>query len=127
MVVRVGRSLVEDIRRRATQLHPLALEAQVAQPRNLLLLLTFVTIVVVTVTTTTNTKVVLEEQRHPLHLAEEGPLDGQLLHLGRLRQLEGLRRRQLLRRLEVHVLPVDEHLQRARRRGGGRAAQQDRV
>lgn len=101
VVVRVRGGLVEDLRGRAAELHPLALEADVRHPRGLQLLA--IAVVVGVLLADVGAEVVHEEERQPLHLAEQRPLHGELLHLGRPAQLELLRRLQVLRVVEVYV------------------------
>lgn len=67
--------LIDDIRRRLAQPSPLTLEPNIRDPRDILLPVS---------------KVILKEQRQPLHLPEEGALDGDLLDVGSLGELEGL-------------------------------------
>ena len=59
-------------------------------------------------------EVVGKEKRQPLHLAEEGALDGDVLHVGRLRELKQLGRAGLVGGGEVEVVAVDEDLEGAR-------------
>ncbi|ROW03671.1 hypothetical protein VMCG_05483 [Cytospora schulzeri] len=104
--------LVDDVGRRPAQLHPLAPEAQVADPRDVLVPVP---------------EVVREEEGQPLDLAEPGALHGQVLDLRGLRQLELLVRGEVLGRLEVDVLLVLEDLEGPGRAGGLRGADEDRV
>lgn len=96
MITGIRRRLVDDIRRRAPQLHPLALEPQVAHARDLLVAIP---------------KVLRHEQRQPLDFPELGAFDGELLHLGGLRQLKHLVANTVLGRAEVDVVAVLEYLQ----------------
>lgn len=93
MIARIRRCLIQDIRRRPAQLHPLTLEAQIRQPRDILIAVA---------------KVVGEEQRQALHPAKLGALDGQLLHLGGTAELEFLRGFTVLCSGEIHVIAVLE-------------------
>lgn len=107
----IRRRLIDDLLGRPPQRHPLPLEPQVRHPRDVLL---------------AAREVVLEEEGQPLHRAELGALDGELLHLGRLREVKGLRGLGLLGRGEVEV-EVGEDLEGARRAGGGRREERDGV
>lgn len=109
---RGGESTHKDIGRCSSQLHPFALEAQVRDPRDVLVAVA---------------KVVREEEGEALHLAELGPLHGEVLHLGGLRELELLLGGRVLGRLEVDVLPVLEDLERLGRAGRLRRADEDGV
>lgn len=62
-----------------------------------------------------------------MHLAEQRPLDGYLLHVRRLRQLELLHGGRVLGRREVHVVPVDVDVERLGRRRARGCAQEDGV
>ena len=95
MITRIRRGLVQDIRRRPAQLHPLAPETNVPQPRDVLIPIA---------------KVVREEQAQPPYSAELGPLDGQLLHLGRAREFKRLCPLRFRRDAEVDIVPVDDDL-----------------
>lgn len=101
MITRVRRGLIQDVRRGAPELHPLPSKTHVAQPRDVLVAIA---------------KVVREEERQPPYSAELGPLDRELLHLGRARQLEGLRALALLGGAEVDVVAVDDDFERLGRR-----------
>lgn len=107
VIPRLRGRLVDDVGRRLAQLGPLALEAHVAHARDVLVAVA---------------KVVDEEEAQPLHLAEEGALDGDLLHGRRLRQLQLLHGLEVLGRREVEVVAVDVQVQRLGRRGGGGCA-----
>lgn len=108
----VGAITHEDVGRGPAQLHPLPLEAEVRDPRDVLVAVA---------------KIVREEKGEALDLAKLGPLDGEVLNLGGLRELELLLGGGVLGRLEVDVLPVLEDLERLGRAGRLRGADQDRV
>lgn len=95
MIPRLRRGLVQDIRGSLAQTRPLALEADVADARDVVA-----------------AKVVDEEEHQPLHLAEQRALDGDLLHVRRLRQLQHLHRLGVLGRREVQVVAVDVEVER---------------
>jgi len=93
VITRIRRRLVQNIRRRATKLHPLPPKAYIPQPRDVLVAVA---------------KVVRKEQTQPSHGAELGPFYVELLHFGRLRQLKRLRPLALLRDAEVDIVAVDD-------------------
>lgn len=97
MITRIRRRLIHDIRRRPPQLHPLPPKPHIPDPRNVLVPIP---------------EVVREEQTQPPHSAELCPLDIQLLHLGRLRELKSLRPLALLGDPEVDVVAVDDDFER---------------
>lgn len=104
VVVRIRHGLVENLRRRATELHPLALEAEITHSRDLGLglLLTLIIILALAVRfAEAGAEVIHEVQRQALDLAEERTLHGDLLYLGRLAQLELLRWRSVVHIAEV--------------------------
>lgn len=103
MIAGVRRRLIYDVSRRAAELHPLALEAKVADAGLVLVAIG---------------EVVDEEEGEALDAAEEGALDGDLLDLGGARELELLGGRGVLGGGEVEVVAVDEDLEGARGGGG---------
>lgn len=111
MISRIRRRLIDNLLGRPPKRHPLPLEPQVRHPRDVLL---------------AAREIVLEEEGQPLHGAELGPLDGELLHLGGLREVKGLCGLGLFRRGEVEV-EVGEDLEGAGRGGGGRGKEGDGV
>lgn len=100
----------KDVGRGSSKLGPFALEPEVRDPRDVLV---------------TVAKVVREEEGEALDLAELGALHGDVLHLGRLRELKLLLGGRVLGRLEVNVIPVLEHLERLGRAGRLRRADED--
>ena len=72
MISGLRRRLIKNVIRRLAQPRPLPLEPNITDPRDIL------------------AEVVLEEQHQTLHLAEERPLDGDLLDVGCLAEFEGL-------------------------------------
>lgn len=91
---------------------PFSLETEVRYPRDVLLAVA---------------KVVREEQGQSLHLSELGALHGDVLDLGRLRELEFLFGGCVLGRLEVDVLLVLEDLECLGRAGRLRGADEYRM
>lgn len=112
MIARPRGALVDDVGRGPPQGGPLPLEAEIAHPRDVLIAVA---------------KVVREEQRQALDLAEEGALDGDVLDVGGLGELEGLGGLGLLGRGEVEVVAVEEQTEGLGRAGGGRGAQEEGV
>lgn len=112
VVPRLGRRLVDDVGGRPAQPRPLAPEADVADARDVLGAVP---------------EVVGQEEAQPLHLAEEGALDGYLLDLGGLGELERLHGLQVLGGGEVEVVAVDEEVAGPRGRVGRRGPEEDGV
>ena len=112
MITRVRRGLVQDVGRGSAQLHPLALEADVRDPGDVLVAVA---------------KVVGEEERQPAHLAEEGALDRQLLDVRGSRQLKGLRGLGFLGGGKVDLFAVDEDFEGFGRGRGVGGAEGDGV
>ncbi len=104
MIRRVRGSLIQDIRRRLPQLHKIALEPQITTPRHLVAI------------------IILHEQRQVLDLPEQRTLDGDILDLGRLRELEFLDGSEVSGGAEIEIIAVDEEFERLGCGGGGRGA-----
>lgn len=102
----------ENVGRGAPNLSPFSLEPEVRDPRGVLLAVA---------------KVVREEQGQALNLSKLGALHRDVLHLGRLGELELLFGGCVLGRLEVDVLPILEDLERLGRAGRLRGTDEDRV
>ena len=94
--------LVEDVGRRAAQLHPLAAEPEVADARDVLVAVA---------------KVVREEEGQAARLAEARALDGYLLHVAGPAEVKSLRRLQVLGGRKVNVVAILKDLERLRRAG----------
>lgn len=112
MVTRVGGQLDHEIDRLLVQLHKVALESQIGHPG-------FVFVAVA--------PVVLEEQSQGAGGVEQGALDGYLLHLARLADLEGLGRWLLRGSAEVEGVVVEEDVEGLGGGGRGGCADQDAV
>lgn len=97
VIPRLRSRLIDDVRRRLAQSRPLALEAQVTDPRHVLVAVA---------------KVVHEEQHQPLDAAKRRALDGDLLDFRRLRELQDLHRRGIVGGGKVDVVAVDVEVQR---------------
>lgn len=113
MIPRIRRRLIENITRRPSQLHPqLPLKPNITESSNIILPIR---------------EVIDKKQRHPSNRAKPRPLDGNLLDLGCLRQLKGLRGFHLLGDGEVDVVAVDDDLEGARGGGGGGCPEEEGV
>ena len=110
MIPRLRRRLIEYVCRRLAQDGPLAAETHVADPAHVLVAVG---------------EVVLEEEHDAVHFAKERALDGDLLHVRRLRELKRLDGVGLLRGGEVEVVAVDEDLERPGGGWRGRCAEED--
>lgn len=103
MITRIRGRLIQNPLRRTPQPHPLPLKPQIPHPRHVLLAIP---------------EIILKEQTQALRLAKQCPLDGDILHLGGLGEVQLLRGRELRGEVEVDVVAVDEELEGAG--GGGR-------
>lgn len=107
MITWIRGRLIQNPLRRAPQLHPLPLKPQIPQPRHVLLPVP---------------EIILKEQTQALCLAKQRPLDGDILYLGGLGEVQLLRGRELRGEVEVDVVAVDEELEGAGGGGGLRGA-----
>ena len=112
MIARVRSRLIKKIHRFPAQLHPLAFEPQIANPRLVLVALA---------------PIILEKQVQRSTSVEEGALDGNLLDFVRLRELEGLRGWQVGRGAEVEVVGVEVEFAGLRSGGSGGGAEEEAV
>ncbi len=113
MIPWIRRRLIENIDRFPIERQPLALEAQKRKPRRLL-----VAVVVV---------VVDEEQSDAAGRVPERALERDVLQLGRLGEVDRLRRRDFGRRVEVEVVVVQEQKHSPGRACRGRGTQEKGV
>ena len=112
MITRIRRQLHHKIHGLLIQPHEIPLEPQITDPRLILL---------------APAPVILEEERKRPRRVEQRALDGYLLHVVRLRDLERLRGRLVGRGGEVEGVVVEEEFEGLGGGGRGRGAEEDAV
>ena len=95
MIRRIRRRLIQNLLRRTSKLHPLALESQVSDPRYI-----FFTI----------SMVIRKEQRKVLNFTKLRTLDRYVLDVRGAGQMEFLDRLEVRGSREIEVIAVDEDL-----------------
>jgi len=90
MIRRICCSLVQNVGRRLAQLHPISLEPQITDPRNII------------------SVIILHKQRQALHLAKERSFDRNILDLRGLRKAKFLSGSKIIGRGEINIVAVYE-------------------